>query len=310
MRLDTDWRRHPRIRPLGWFGATVLLQVWIVAKQLGRRGFVPSAYLEPEFLADEIGCDPGKTAGMIIEAIAKARRRGLLEPAEDGVFVRDWRQYQIDSSTERVRRHRSRKRDSDGLDTDETVTKRNETDVTDETSAVVYCPVSVSDPSPPRSPNHRKDPTKTLGDRIEGRGTENHECIIRAGEVLQGHLQALGRAFDDSPARLHLVSLAIREAESWPAEKLAGRAPADAVALTLRWTREANRDDHGNTYTTTVERNMLCGIAREDTADLSRFSNNFEAAKKWNGGATTDGGCGLGGMIDFNEAWRKRERES
>lgn len=249
----------------------VLLEVWCLAKRLGRKGFVGDIYLEPSFLAAELGLVGDEWERKISIALDGAYESGLLEACEGGVVVRDWAQYQIDAgSTERVRRHRARKRDSGGLDVDETVTNSSKRSVTfrnDGTATVLSCTVS--------DPDLEGGGVGEGGHQDTGSVEDVAALRVMAADMLAVHCKELGQvAIQQSPAQVEEVLEAIRLVGEWPEEQRVEKLPSEVVSELLTWARSASEID-GNPYATWVK-GRPTGVLK-----LSKLAGNWEWARDW-----------------------------
>ena len=116
LRCDALHRKHPKFRAAGFWAGEVVRATWEIAKAFDLAHGVITQYWIPEYLYDWIDEQADYPAAM-----AAAERVGLIDRDGDEVLIHDWDEHQPPTSTDRVKKHRSKKVKRD--ETDETVSR-------------------------------------------------------------------------------------------------------------------------------------------------------------------------------------------
>lgn len=99
LRVDANWRQHPKARKAGFWGQVVTAAAWEIAKAFDRPAGEITQWWDAEYLAEWTRFDRSKCgAGMpdIERGMRKAEDAGFIERADGKVFVHDFDEYQRD----------------------------------------------------------------------------------------------------------------------------------------------------------------------------------------------------------------------
>lgn len=117
VKMSTGYDSNPKVLAAGWLGSQLFLLLVRLHAVHSEGGFLPSALLNPVFLRT-VWHFPGSEEELET-AIQKCVEAGLLHRVDTGCQIAGWTESEWGraTSTERVRRHRERKRQQEGGET-------------------------------------------------------------------------------------------------------------------------------------------------------------------------------------------------
>lgn len=108
-RVDALFRQHPKFVSAGRRGTEATQAAWEIAKAFDCADGDVTQYWTPAYLARWLNA-ADSDRDEISAGMAAAEEANLIERRESRVLIHDWRDHQPESSTERVRKHRERKK--------------------------------------------------------------------------------------------------------------------------------------------------------------------------------------------------------